>query len=76
MAPEGCLHWGGGEAFAFGESVGEVGAEGVVFGAQLRGLGLEGGDAGGAAMPPGLLAFRVRLRHYRRSTYSNVTNVP
>jgi hypothetical protein len=36
----------GGEAFAFGEGGVEVGAEGVVSGAQLRGLGFQGGDAG------------------------------
>jgi hypothetical protein len=51
----------------------EIGAGAVKLGAQLDGLGFEGGDAGGAALPPCLLAGRVRLRHSRRSSHRYVT---
>jgi len=72
----GVLACGFGEPFGFVEGGGQVGAQNAGLGAQVRGFGLEGGDAPGAALPPGRLAFRVGLRHSCRCTRLYVTNGP
>jgi hypothetical protein len=58
---------GRGEPLGLGQGSGQVGAQDVGFGAQFGGLGLEGGDAPDAALPPCLLALRVSLRYSWRA---------
>jgi hypothetical protein len=54
----------GGQAFGLGVGVGQVGAEAVRLGAQLRARGLEGGGAVGLALPEGSLPFGGGLRPF------------
>jgi hypothetical protein len=51
----GVLALAGGQAFGFGQCVGQLAADVVELGPQLGALRLEGGDEPGPAFPPGSL---------------------